>query len=296
MSGRLALVRDLFYGSVATFSRRGGHLLGAALAFYAMLSTAPLLVIALHVAGAVTSERLARAALLENLARYIGAGGAATLGGLMEHLQRPGAGWRGALTALVLVYASTQLFAQLETALDHLWELPEPPRSFLVALRQKLARRLFNFVLVLATGALLVALVAFKLGYGVVVAKLGIATTLGWQVTEALLSLTICTVIFATIFRLLPSASFPWRHALVGAAVTAVLFSAGAYAISAYLSQKSVSASYAAFGDAASIVVLLLWVHYSAQIFLFGAAFTGEWVRLHGGFKLAKSNSQPPPK
>ena len=283
MSSRLDDVRSLLRASMATFSRRGGRLLGGALAFYAMLSVAPLLAIALQVAGVVTSERLARDALLENLSHYIGEGGAATLGSLMERVQRPGAGWRGALSAMVLVYASTRLFTQLERALDHLWELPEPPMSFLAGLRQKLAKRAFNFVLVLAVGAILIALVVLKLGYDAAMAKLGIDAPVAWRVTEAIGSLTICTLIFAALFRLLPSATFPWKYAFLGAGLTATFFSVGAYGISAYLSHKSLAATY---GDAGSIVVLLLWVHYSAQIFLLGAAFTGEWVRRHGGFIL----------
>src|SRR5512146_2895182 len=103
-------MRELLSATWSTFSRRGGRLLGGALAFYAMLSVAPLLVIALYVAGFFTSERLARDTLLENLTHYIGAGGAATLGSLISRVERPGAGLRGALAGLVLVYASTRLF------------------------------------------------------------------------------------------------------------------------------------------------------------------------------------------
>ncbi len=280
-------MRELLVATWSTFSRRGGTLLGGAIAFYAMLSVAPLLVIALYVAGLVTSEKLARDALLENLTHCVGAGGAATLGGLMSRVERPGAGLRGALVGVVLVYASTRLFNELEKALDHLWSLPEPPsESFLENVRREVSRRLFNFALVLGTGLVLVALVILKLGYDAATMKLGFVTPLTWQVTESGASLLICTFIFAVIFRLLPSASFAWRWAFLGGAVTAVLFSAGAYGISFYLTHTaSIAATY---GDAASIVVLLLWVHYSAQIFLLGAAFTGEWVKRHGGFIVDK--------
>jgi membrane protein len=274
---------DLLYATWSTFSRRGGSLLGGALAFYTLLSVAPLLVIAIYIAGVVTSAKLARDTLLENLSHYIGASGAATLGNLIERVQRPGAGLRGALVAVVILYASTRLFNELETALDHLWSLPEPPSmSFLENVRRELVRRLFNFALVLATGIILVGLVVMKLGYDAATMKLGIDTPVTWRITEATVSLAICTLLFAAIFRLLPSASFPFRQALLGGAVTAVLFSAGAYGISFYLAHTTSIA--ASWGDAASIVVLLLWVHYSAQIFLLGASFTGEWVKRHGGF------------
>ncbi len=282
-------MRELLHDTWSTFSRRGGTLLGGALAFYAMLSVAPLLVIALYVAGLVTTERLARAALLENLSQYLGSGGAQTLGALIERVTRPGAGLRGAIAALVLIYASTRLFNELETALDHLWSLPEPEgESFLKRLAQKAARRAFSFGLVLATGLILVALVVLKLAYDAATAKLGIVIPMGWRVTEGLGSIVICTLLFAALFRWLTSARFAWRHALLGGGVTAVLFSAGAWAISSYLSHASVAAAY---GDAASFVVLLLWVHYSAQIFLFGAAFTGEWVKRHGGFQVDPKRS-----
>jgi len=277
-------MREMLVATWSRFSRRGGRLLGGAIAFYAMLSTAPLLVMALYVAGFVTNEKLARDALLEGLTRYVGASGAATLGGLIARVERPGAGWHGILAGLVLVYASTRLFSELESSLDHLWDLPEPPsQSFLENLRREVVRRLFNFALVVATGIILIVLVVVKLGYEAAAAKLHIPITMGWRATEAVGSVMVCTTLFATIFRLLPSASFPFRQALLGGAVTAALFSAGAYAISAYLAYTPVAATY---GDAASMVVLLLWVHYSAQIFLLGASFTGEWVKRHGGFKV----------
>jgi membrane protein len=276
-------MRALLAATLSTFSRRGGRLLGGAIAFYAMLSVAPLLVIALYVAGLVTSEKLARQALLENLTQYVGPTGAHTLGALISRVERPGAGFRGALAAMVLVYASTRLFNELETALDHLWSLPEPPsQSFLERLRQRLTRRLLSFGLVLGSGLVLVVLVVLKLAYDAAMTKLGIVIPMGWKLTEGAGSVVICTLLFGALFRLLTTARFPWAQAMLGGAFTAVLFSAGAYAISFYLSYASTVA--AAYGDAASIVVLLLWVHYSAQIFLFGAAFTGEWVKRHGGF------------
>jgi membrane protein len=276
-------MRELLRDTLATFSRRGGRLLGGAIAFYAMLSVAPLLVIALDVAGLVTSAKLARSTLLENLTQYVGRTGAETIGGLISRVEQPGAGFRGVLAGLVLVYASTRLFNELETALDHLWSLPEPTtQGFLDRLRQRLTRRLLSFGLVLASGLVLVGLVAFKLAYDAATAKLGIATPMVWKLTEGAVSIVVCTALFAALFRILTSASFPWRQALLGGAVTAALFSAGAYGISWYLSRAS--SVLAAYGDAASIVVLLLWVHYSAQIFLVGAAFTGEWVKRHGGF------------
>jgi membrane protein len=278
---------DLLKATYSTFSRRGGTFLGGGIAFYALLSVAPLLVIALYVAGFLTSEKLARAALVENLAHYLGPTGAATLGTLMSRVERPGAGFRGALAALVILYASTRLFNQLETALDHLWSLPEPPTtSFLENVRREVFRRLLTFGLVLATGLVLVVIVIVKLGYDAATMKLGIATPLTYTISSAVGSLVVCTFLFAAIFRLLPSASFPFRQALLGGAVTALMFSLGAYAISFYLGHTtSVAASY---GDAASIVVLLLWVQYSAQIFLLGAAFTGEWVKRNGGFVVDK--------
>ena len=282
-------MRELLHDTWSTFSRRGGTLLGGALAFYAMLSVAPLLVIAMYVAGLVTSESLARTALLENLSQYVGAGGAQTIGGLMERVMRPGAGWRGVLAGMVVIYASTRLFNELEAALDHLWSLPEPEtKSFLKRLGEKLVRRTLKFGLVLATGVVLVLLVVLKLGYDAASAKLGFVTPMGWRVVQASVSVLICTVLFALLFRHITPARFPMRQALLGGGITAALFSAGAWAISAYLSHASLAATY---GDAASIVVLLLWVHYSAQIFLLGAAFTGEWVKRHGGFTVDSKRS-----
>jgi membrane protein len=268
-------MRDLVKGTFSRFSRRGGRLLSGALAFYAMLSVAPLCLIALQVAGTFTSERLARAALLENLERWVGPGGAHTLGDLIDRVHRPDASLRSAATILLLFYASTRLFSQLKRALDILWDVPVPEvHGFRAKAFQQLEKRALSFLLVAGIGVVLVGLVGLKTGFSLASDALGRAPPpLLWRVVETTTSLVVSTALFAVLFRVLPSVRISWRDAFVGALVTGALFGLGTLAVSAYLGHNGVNATY---GEAGAVIVLVLWVHYSAQVFLIGAAFTGE--------------------
>jgi len=268
-------MRDLVKGTFSRFSRRGGRLLSGALAFYAMLSVAPLCLIALQVAGAFTNEQLARAALIENLARWVGPGGAHTLGDLIDRVHRPDASLRSALTLLLLFYASTRMFSQLKRALDILWDVPVPEvHGFGAKALQQLEKRSLAFILVAGIGVVLVGLVALKTGFSLAEDALGqAAPPVLWRVTETTASWAVSTALFAVLYRVLPSVRISWRDAFVGALVTGVLFGLGTLAVSAYLGHKGVNATY---GEAGAVIVLVLWMHYSAQVFLIGAAFTGE--------------------
>ena len=268
-------MRDLVKGTFSRFSRRGGRLLSGALAFYAMLSVAPLCLIALQVAGAFTSEGAARAALLENLARWIGPSGAHTLGDLIDRVHRPEASLRSALTLLLLFYASTRLFSQLRKALDILWDVPVPEvHGFGAKAFQQLEKRALSFLLVAGIGLLLVGLVGLKTGFSLASDALGQQPPpVIWRIVETLTSLVVSTALFAVLYRVLPSVRISWRDAFVGALVTGALFGLGTLAVSAYLGHKGVNATY---GESGAVIVLVLWVHYSAQVFLIGAAFTGE--------------------
>jgi len=257
-------------------------MLAAAVAFSSLLSVAPVLVIALHVAGLAIGEERARAAVLKDLARWIGASGARTLGILLEHAREDrGAGWASLLSGAVLVYASTRLFSQLKRALNHMWDVQARSGAGLRGKAWKqIRKRALAFALVLFVGVIIVGVVVAKtLLVSATAAFGGAAAGLPWQVFETAVSLAATTLLFAVVFKVLPDARMAWRDAWQGALVTAGLFSVGALLIGLYLGHKALDSMY---GPAGSVVMLLLWVHYSAQVFFLGAALTGELARRRG--------------
>jgi membrane protein len=272
-------MRDLARETGRSFSRHGGRLLGGAIAFSALLSVAPLLVIALHVAGVAVREETARAAVTRELATWIGDDGARTLGALLDDARaRTEAGWSSALSALVLVYASTRLFGQLKRALDHMWDVqPKSGEGLRGKAMKQLRKRALSFLMVVFVGLTILALVVIKAAISAMTDALGVP--FAWHALDTGVSLATMTLLFAVVFKVLPDVELAWRDAWAGAIVTAILFSAGTLVIGLYLGHKALGSMY---GAAGSIVMLLLWVHYSAQMFFVGVAFTAERARLHG--------------
>ena len=257
-------------------------MLAAAVAFSSLLSVAPVLVIALHVAGLATGEERARAAVAHDLAAWIGDDGARTLGLLIDRTRAEhAAGWASATSLLVLAYASTRLFSQLKRALNHIWDVQARPGEGLQGKAWKqLRKRALSFVMVLFVGVVIVGVVVLEALLASATRALGgEEARAAWQAGEALVSLGATALLFAMVFKLMPDAKIAWRDAWVGALVTAALFSVGAVVIGLYLGHKALDAMY---GPAGSVVMLLLWVHYSAQVFFLGAALTGELARRAG--------------
>ena len=265
------------------YSRRSGGLLAGSVAFFSLLSIVPVLFIAISVAGWGARGEPARETLILELSRWIGQGGADTVADI---LGRQGGGESIATRvfhAAVVVYMSTRLFSQLRRSINHLWDIEPLPVSGVKGTLLKQARRfLVTVLMVTLVELLLLALVAVKVGLALASARITprVDTPNLWRVVELLVSFGVVTTIFAAMFRLLPDARIRWRDLWGGALLTASLFTAGATLVSIYLGQKAMDET---FGDGGAIVMLLLWVNYSAQIFFFGVAFTGEWAERRGG-------------
>lgn len=280
-------MKALLRATLRAYSQRSGRLLSGAIAFYALLSAAPLFVIALHIAGLFGREADARRALLDDTTRWVGEGGAHTVGDLLARTQRSHDGrlasWLG---AAVTLYASTRLFSALKAALDHLWDAAPAPLDPAANLRARAARevrkRFGAFVMILFVGLILLALVFIKASIAAVEHLLGEAHELPflWRGAESVISFAISAGLFALVFKVLPDARIGWKDAFFGALVTAVLFSAGAVLIGLYLGYKGTASLY---GAASSVVMLMLWVYYSVQVFFLGATFTAVRARAHGG-------------
>ncbi len=250
---------------------------GAALAYYTLFSLAPLLLIVISVAGLVFGPEAARGEIFGQLQGLVGAPGAAAIQQLLESVSRPADGWlaTGVGLALMLVGATT-VFAELQNTLDRIWRAPARPNGGLWPL---LRARLLSFGLILGLGFLLMVSLVFSAA--VSAAQQWWSPRLqGWDTAVTLINLattfTLVTLMFAMIFKLMPRVRIEWSDVWVGALVTACLFTVGRLLLGAYLGHGSVASG---FGAAGSLVVVLVWVYYSAQIFLLGAEFT--WVYAH---------------
>ena len=266
--------------------------LGAALAYYTIFSLAPLLIIAILISGAVFGQAAAQERIVAQISSIMGPSGAAAVAALIA--QRPFPGQSGTLATIVsvvtLVLGALGVFSQLQEAFDTVWNLP-PRRSggILGILRQ----RMMPFGMVVAVGFLLLVatllntvLAAISLYLGPRIPYFALLNT-GLNV---LLPLVVTTLLFAALFKAVPNVHLAWRDLWPGALLTAVLFTLGKVAIGLYLGHSSLGS---ASGAAGSLLVVLVWVYYSAQILLFGAEFTHIYIRYHGRHTGLSPQTQP---
>jgi membrane protein len=279
----LTLLRD----AAAGWSRDRASSKGAALAFYTLFSLSPLLIIAVAVAGFIFGEEAATGEIVNQAARWVGRDGAALVQSMIGKSSDPASGLIAALAGLAgLVVGSTTAFAELQETLDQIWGVKTPQAGGIGAMLRK---RLAAFALVGCVGLLLLA----SLVMSAVIAALEKFWS-GWLGQEALLlealnfglSLGIITTLFALIYKVLPSTPVAWRDVWAGALFTSLLFTLGKSLIGLYLGRSAVTST---FGAAGSLILLLLWIYYSAQIFLFGAEFTKFHAYRYG----SRSTSSP---
>jgi membrane protein len=255
--------------------------MGAALAFYTLFSVAPILIIALAAAGYLFGAHTAEADLLSQLRELTGDAGVEALRNLITSARYSDQkGVAAAIGLITLLIGATSVFGELQRALDVIWGTPEGKADD--GWWELVRRRLLSFGMMLGVGfLLLVSLMA-----SAALAALG-----GWlqsrflwlrvllPVLDIAMSFGMTVVLFAMIYKYIPRQTIAWRDVWIGAAVTAFLFAVGKSLIGIYLGRSSFSSAY---GAAGSLIVLLLWIYYSAQIFLLGAEFTRVFAYAHG--------------
>ena len=251
--------------------------LGAALAYYSVFSLAPLLVLAVGVAGLIFDRETARHAIDTEIRATVGEPAATALDELVKNLPSEGGSRLAAIVGLItLIIGASGVFAELQDALNTVWKVkPRPDRTW----RDIVRERFLSFAIVLGTGFLLLislVLTALLSALGNWLAGELPGGAALWHIVNALVSFGFVTVLFALIFKLMPDVQVQWHHVWLGAAVTAFLFTIGKFLIGLYLGQSGATST---FGAAASLVVILLWVYYSSQILLFGAEFTRVYAR-----------------
>ncbi len=255
--------------------------LGAALAFYTLFSIAPILVIALAVAGYFFGAHTAETELLSQLRDLTGSAGADALGSLLARARfGEKSGIAAAVGLITLLVGATSVFGELQHALDVIWGSPRPRSD--AAWWELLRSRILSVGMVLGVGfLLLVSLIASALlaAFGGWLESQVTGLRIVLPVLDVTVSFALTVLLFAMIYKYIPRETIAWHDVWIGATVTAFLFTVGKSLIGLYLGKSSFSSAY---GAAGSLVVLLLWIYYSAQIFLLGAEFTRAFAYSRG--------------
>jgi membrane protein len=252
--------------------------LAAALAYYTVFAIAPTLIIAIAVASLVFEG--AQEQIISQISALIGPQAGEAIQTLIENRQSDTSNIIATIVGIVtLIIAASGLFGQLQDALNTIWEVePKPGQGILAILKQ----RFLSFTMVLGVGFLLLVSLVISAVLSAIGGALGgppEEQTIVWQVINALVSFGVTTLLFALIFKVLPDVKVAWSDVWIGALATALLFSIGKFLISQYLATESTASSY---GAAGALVLLLLWVYYSAQILFLGAEFTQVYAKAYG--------------
>jgi membrane protein len=261
--------------SFSEFSEDKCPRLGAALAYYTIFSIAPLLVIAIGVTGWILGKHQSDPAnnpVVNQVQSLIGGeGGEAIKHMVTASMEKPKSGKIATIIGIVtLIFGASGVFGQLQDALNTIWEVaPKPGRGILGFIRD----RFLSFTMVAGVCFMLLVSLVVSAGLSAMqhIVGAGGAIHYMWVALNFVISLVVVSGMFAMMFKVLPDVKMQWKDTLIGAVATAVLFGIGKWAIGMYLGKAGVSSTY---GAAGSLVVLLLWVYYSSQIFLIGAEFT----------------------
>jgi membrane protein len=269
--------------------------MGAALSYYSIFSMAPLLLIVISVAGLVFGQDAARGEVFGQLRGLMGPEAAKAVEDILTSVNKPSQGIVSTIIGLVvLMVGATTVFGELQDALDRIWRAPARDRSG--GLWTLLRSRMLSFGMILGIAFLL--MVSLVLGAVVsAISKLWGDAFLGWEILaqfiNVALGFALTTGVFAMIYKIMPRVRVRWHDVWLGSAVTALLFTLGRFLIGLYIGKSGVASG---FGAAGSLIVIFVWVYYSAQIFLMGAEFTWLYAKTFGSMRnLADKPNEPPP-
>jgi membrane protein len=263
---------------------------GAALAYYTLFALAPLLVIVIGIGGSIFGPEAARGEVVRQIGGLIGTEGAKAIQSLLVDADQPNTSTLATIIGSVTFFlGATGAFAALQGALNNIWDVkPKPRPVIMVWLRQ----RILSFGLVVAIGFLLLVSLTLSALVGAFSQYLHNRLPGGevfWQAVNFFISFGFIIVLFALIYKVLPDVRLAWADVWVGAIVTSIFFTLGKTLIGVYLGHASIGSTY---GAAGSVVIILIWVYYSAQVALFGAEVTQAWVKRVGS---EETGQQVPP-
>ena len=294
-SGRLRFLQSpivsLLRETVNEWSKDKASRLAAALAYYTMFSFAPLLIVVIATVGLVFGRDAAQGHIMAQLGDLLGQQGLDVVQEMIRKASQPRTGITATIIGIVtLVFGASGVFGQLQDGLNTVWEVqPKPGRSWRDVVRQRFA----SFTMVIGIGFLLLVSLVVNAAVAAVTGLVAPSIPGGELIVELLtliVSFAVVTVLFAMMFKTLPDVEIQWRDVWVGAAATAFLFTLGKFAIGLYLGHSDVASS---FGAAGSLVLLLVWVYYSAQILFLGAEFTQVYANRFGSGFRTDSEARP---
>jgi membrane protein len=285
-------IKSLFMNTYREWSAVEAPRMGASLAFYTMLSLAPMLIVVIAVAGWVFGEQASRGALVAQIQGLVGPEGAQAIQGIIQHAasQKTTGTFAAIVGFVALLFGASSVALELRSALDKIWNVKEPE-----GLAGFIKARSYALAVVLGAGFVLLASLVISAALASLDKFFSQLMPIPVWVAEgvnAIVSLLVIAAVLAAIFKLLPNAPITWRDVAVGAVFTAVLFTIGKTLIGIYLGRASVGSSY---GAAGSLVVVLVWIYYSAQIVFFGAEFTRIYANEYGSNPDSKLESSPSP-
>jgi membrane protein len=258
--------------------------MGAALAYYTAFSLAPLVVLVVGIVGLFVEHDAARAEIVAQFSALLSKDGGATVESILKHSAKQEAGWLATIVgSIVLLIGASGVFGELQDSLNAIWEVPPRERVWITLIRE----RLLSFAMVFALGFL----VLVSLLLSAAIAAMGIylkrwmpGIDFFWESANSIVSIAIVTLLFASLFRLVPDVKIAWRDVWGGAFLTAALFVLGKFLLGFYIGRSAFASTY---GAAGSLIIVLFWVYYSAQIFFFGAEFTRAYARTCGSLRIA---------
>ena len=265
--------------------------LGAGLAYYTAVSLAPLLIILIAIAGFVLGRQAVEGQVVAQIQGLVGKTGAEAIQAMIASASQPKAGIIATVVSIAtLLFGASGVFGALQDALNTIWEVtPKPGRGMMGMLRN----RFVSFTMLLGVGFLLLVALVLSAALAALGKFLGGLLPIPEAVLQAMnfvISFGVITLLFAMIYKILPDAEIRWSDVWTGAAVTALLFTIGKFVLGLYLGKSSAGSAY---GAAGSLIVVLLWVYYSAQILFFGAEFTQVYANTYGSRVVPSPNAVP---
>jgi membrane protein len=275
----LSQIWGMLKDTYAGWSKANAPVLGAALAFYTIFSLAPIFIIVVAVVGFIVGQESVQIYLVGQIAQFVGQANAATIMQIIQHSYRIGSGLKATVIAVILVLVgSTTALVMLKNALDTIWGVKNSQGGLINMIKNRLMSLLVVFFvgLLLFLSMILNSVISavrlflddyMSIPYGLI------------TLSNDVLMILLLTLLFAMLFKILPDAKISWGDVWMGGAITALLFALGKFFLGLYLARSTISSAY---GAAGSLVVILMWVYYSAQILFWGAAFTQVYARKYG--------------
>ncbi len=286
VKGSATVLKDIYN---AYFEDRVPRM-AAALSYYTVFSVAPLLVIAIAIAGLLFGHEAASGQISSQLQGLVGKLGAEAIEGMVQGASKRGSSVLATVVGIAtLMFGATGVFGELQDSLNTIWQVrPKPGRS----MRSFVRTRFLSFAMVFGVGFLLLVSLLLSAGLsaiGAYLTQLWPAMKAALGVTNVVVSFGLITVLFAMIYKLLPDVRLKWSDVWIGAAATSALFSIGKFAIGLYIGNGAVASGYGAVG---SLAVFLIWIYFSSQAFLLGAEFTRAYARTFGSHVSPKPGAQ----